>query len=222
MEIKDFSGIERTIKEIITSAKETTNKFSAMTAETLLFEGKFGNLGTKWDDCKQPYDLGEQIQQSMTMLVTCYAIGKWFSEKYQYPFKVSPAGKNGQDISDKQGQMTCEIFAAKKSTNNQKLWHDLNALAIKEGPSKKFVFCCSPDEIKILKGEKHSSQKFNFLFNKVKCSNVPENKFREITVEISGEDKSKKKSYEKQSISIIHVTPCIVHQWVRNLSLSGL
>ena len=93
MEIKDFSGIERTIKEIITSAKETINKFSAMTAETLLFEGKFGNLGTKWDDCKQPYDLGEQIQQSMTMLVTCYAIGKWFSEKYQYPFKVSPAGK---------------------------------------------------------------------------------------------------------------------------------
>ena len=68
MEIKDFSGIERTIKEIITSAKETTNKFSAMTAETLLFEGKFGNLGTKWDDCKQPYDLGEQIQQSMTIL----------------------------------------------------------------------------------------------------------------------------------------------------------
>jgi hypothetical protein len=90
------------------SAEKTRKKLQNMSTEDFLFNGKFGFLGTKWDNPAQDDDLGEQIQQSMTMLMTCYAID-WFyfnlvnfnntsSDGY---FTINDGDKNGVDLSFK-------------------------------------------------------------------------------------------------------------------------
>ena len=233
--VQNSDEIKNIVNGIVISAGKTVDEFKKnLTAESFLFEGKFNNLGFKWDGSGTQYDLGEQIQQGMTMLVTCYAI-KWFSENgYDYPFTVNPAGKCGQDISGngKEGPngkepMTCEIFAAKKSTNNQKLWHDLNAVAIKGGLSKElktFVFCCSADEIQIKEG-RHSSTKSQFDFTVDEVIKVDNPNCHIFQVKISDQSAKgkKEKKYENQLITVIHVTPCVLHQWVRkNIAPSDL
>ena len=75
--INNKSELRNLVCTILDSAEKTRKKLQSMSTEDFLFNGKFGFLGTKWDNPTQDDDLGEQIQQSMTMLMTCYAID-WF------------------------------------------------------------------------------------------------------------------------------------------------
>lgn len=106
--INNKSELKNLVCTILDSAEKTREKLQNMSTEDFLFNGKFGSLGTKWDNPAQDDDLGEQIQQSMTMLMTCYAID-WFyfnlvnfnntsSEGY---FTINDGDKNGVDLSFK-------------------------------------------------------------------------------------------------------------------------
>ena len=106
--INNKSELKNLVCTILDSAEKTRKKLQNMSTEDFLFNGKFGFLGTKWDNPAQDDDLGEQIQQSMTMLMTCYAID-WFyfnlvnfnntsSEGY---FTINDGDKNGVDLSFK-------------------------------------------------------------------------------------------------------------------------
>ena len=106
--INNKSELKNLVCTILDSADKTREKLQNMSTEDFLFNGKFGFLGTKWDNPTQDDDLGEQIQQSMTMLMTCYAID-WFyfnlvnfnntsSEGY---FTINDGDKNGVDLSFK-------------------------------------------------------------------------------------------------------------------------
>ena len=106
--INNKSELKNLVCTILDSAEKTRKKLQNMSTEDFLFNGKFGFLGTKWDTPAQDDDLGEQIQQSMTMLMTCYAID-WFyfnlvnfnntsSEGY---FTINDGDKNGVDLSFK-------------------------------------------------------------------------------------------------------------------------
>ena len=106
--INNKSELKNLVCTILDSADKTREKLQNMSTEDFLFNGKFGSLGTKWDNPAQDDDLREQIQQSMTMLMTCYAID-WFyfnlvnfnntsSEGY---FTINDGDKNGVDLSFK-------------------------------------------------------------------------------------------------------------------------
>ena len=106
--INNKSELKNLVCTILDSAEKTRKKLQNMSTEDFLFNGKFGFLGTKWDNPAQDDDLCEQIQQSMTMLMTCYAID-WFyfnlvnfnntsSEGY---FTINDGDKNGVDLSFK-------------------------------------------------------------------------------------------------------------------------
>ena len=106
--VSNQSELRNLVCTILDSADKTREKLQNMSTEDFLFNGKFGFLGTKWDNPAQDDDLGEQIQQSMTMLMTCYAID-WFyfnlvnfnntsSEGY---FTINDGDKNGVDLSFK-------------------------------------------------------------------------------------------------------------------------
>ena len=106
--INNKSELKNLVCTILDSADKTREKLQNMSTEDFLFNGKFGFLGTKWDNPAQDDDLCEQIHQSMTMLMTCYAIN-WFyfnlvnfnntsSEGY---FTINDGDKNGVDLSFK-------------------------------------------------------------------------------------------------------------------------
>ena len=106
--INNKSELKNLVCTILDSADKTREKLQNMSTEDFLFNGKFGFLGTKWDNPAQDDDLGEQIQQSMTMLMTCYAID-WFyfhlvnfnNTSREGSFAINDGDKNGVDLSFK-------------------------------------------------------------------------------------------------------------------------
>ena len=106
--IKSKTELRALVCTILDSADKTREKLQNMSAEDFLFNGKFGFLGTKWDSPGQDDDLGEQIQQSMTMLMTCYAIDWFYFDLVDFnnssrdgTFTINDGDKNGVDLSFK-------------------------------------------------------------------------------------------------------------------------
>ena len=106
--IKNETEVSALVRTILDSAEKTREKLQNMSAEDFLFKGKFGFLGTKWDSPDQDDDLGEQIQQSMTMLMTCYAIDWFYFDLVDFnntssdgTFTINDGDKNGVDLSFK-------------------------------------------------------------------------------------------------------------------------
>ena len=214
MGIRNRDELKEKINGILNSAKVTLDKLDKITADNFIFEGKFGQLGTKLTDSSTPEDLGEQIQQSMTVLMTCYAVD-WLTENtdFNYPFETSEAANNGADIY-KEKSVTCEVFAAKNPKNNKKIYHDLNAVAMK--PQKnKYVFYCSPADKKIIpkKNEHHSSKIYNFDFE---IKDIDQSNPELSVIKISSKD------YTAVTVTLIHITPCCLHQWINKIVPSGI
>ena len=157
--VSNQSELRNLVCTILDSAEKTRKKLQNMSAEEFLFNGKFGSLGTKWDNPAQDDDLGEQIQQSMTMLMTCYAMDSIrFAldiTKRDGTFTINDDDKNGVDLSFEWNsghlftlddyftderkpnqrkyilakKALCEIFTAKSPYNNNKIFHDLRVLS---------------------------------------------------------------------------------------------
>ena len=89
------------VKKILKSAETSLKKVQSIESGTdLLFLSKFTHLGTRWNN-NTPGDLSEQIQQSMTMLLSYYAIN-WFCDNLSLDntdFVINAADKKGPDIS---------------------------------------------------------------------------------------------------------------------------
>ena len=126
--VSNQSELRNLVCTILDSAEKTRKKLQKMSAEEFLFNGKFGSLGTKWDNPAQDDDLGEQIQQSMTMLMTCYAIDWFYSDLVDFnntssdgTFTINDGDKNGVDLSFK-GKS--DLFTLENHfTDKQKLDH---------------------------------------------------------------------------------------------------
>ena len=106
--IESKTELRALVRTILDSADKTREKLQNMSAEDFLFNGKFGFLGTKWDRPDQDDDLSEQIQQSMTMLMTCYAIDWFYFDLVDFnntscdgTFTINDGDKNGVDLSFK-------------------------------------------------------------------------------------------------------------------------
>ena len=215
MGIRNKDELKEKISGILNSAKATLDKLDKITADNFIFEGKFGQLGTKLTDSCMPEDLGEQIQQSMTVLMTCYAV-YWLNENtdFKYPFETSEAANNGADIY-KKDLVTCEVFAAKNPKNNQKIYHDLNAVAMTPQKGTKYVFYCSPDDKKFLpeKNERHTSKTYNFDFE---INDIDKSNPELPVIKISSKD------YTNATVTLIHITPCGLHQWINKIAPSGI
>ena len=219
MGIQNKDELKETIRGILNSAKATLDKLDKITADNFIFEGKFGQLGTKLTDSCMPEDLGEQIQQSMTVLMTCYAV-YWLNENtdFKYPFETSEAANNGADIYKKDSEkdsVICEVFAAKNPKNNQKIYHDLNAVAMNSPKATKYVFYCSPDNKKFLpeKNERHTSKTYNFDFE-INDSDKSTSELPVITIS--------SKDYTNATVTLIHITPCGLHQWINKIVPFGV
>ena len=217
MGIRNRNELKEKISGILNSAKVTLDKLDKITTDNFIFEGKFGQLGTNLTDSSTPEDLGEQIQQSMTVLMTCYAVD-WLNENtdFKYPFETSEAANNGADIYKKK-LVTCEVFAAKNPKNNQKIYHDLNAVAQKKQEPAKYVFYCSPSDKKFLpeKNERHTSKTYNFDFE---IKDIDPSNPELSVIKIS----SNNKDYTDVTVTLIHITPCCLHQWINKIVPSGV
>ena len=218
MSIRNEEELKEKIKKILKSAEATLEKLKRISADNFLFDGKFGKLGTKLSDNNLQEDLGEQVQQSMTILMTCYAVD-WLNRNTscQYPFETNEAEINGADIF-KEGKMTCEVFTSTDPKNNEKIYHDLNAVAIKSEEAK-YVFYCSPADKKFSPGKKkqHSSSTYHFDITDIRWDSESE-------IYVSGKyipTKKKKSqeeiSYKEKKVTLIHITPCELHQWVNKI-----
>jgi len=201
------------VHQVIQSAKQTLHKLKTMKSpEELLFQGKFSALGTKWDDYTQSDDLGEQIQQSMTMLTTYYAID-WFCGQLMQPekpvFTINPGDKNGPDISFvlENGYMWLgEVFAAKDPYNNDKLFHDLSVLAKRKKnndyPAKgilQFIAYCSPEPVSKTRLE---CQKEGIVITNIEDKYV----CTDVSYKLAGN--------AEYSARMIHVAPRELQLWV--------
>ena len=134
--VKNKTEVSALVRTILDSADKTREKLQNMSVEDFLFKGKFGFLGTKWDNPDQDDDLGEQIQQSMTMLMTCYAIDWFYFDLEDFnntssdgTFTINDGDKNGVDLSFK-GKS--ELFTLEDHfTDKRKLDHRKYMLAQK-------------------------------------------------------------------------------------------
>lgn len=115
--IKSKTELRALVRTILDSADKTREKLQNMSAEDFLFNGKFGFLGTKWDSPDQNDDPGEQIRQSMTMLMTCYAMDWFYFDLVKFnntssdgTFTINDGDKDGVDLSFevKRGLFTLE------------------------------------------------------------------------------------------------------------------
>ena len=169
------SKIPQKVKDILESADKSLSKIQKIkSGKDLLFEDKFGTLGTRWNNPESEGDLGEQIQQSMTMLVSYFAIDLLCNElelDEKTKIEINAADQNGPDISfEYQNKYVfVEVFATKNPYNNNKLFHDLKVLADRgnntgncEESTLYIVFCseqplldsrtkCKKEDIEILK-----------------------------------------------------------------------
>ena len=206
-------AIPEKVKQIMDSAQKTLARLKELKLpKDLLFQGKFSMLGTKWNDADSSDDLGEQIQQSMTMLTTYYAID-YFSDKFKkYEFTICAGDKNGPDIlfEDKSGNVVlCEIFATNDPYNNEKIFHDLKILAERSQKYKNknvylYIVFCSPIPLrKTKKSCKAEGIKINRFDDQ--CTN---DQCTDISYEFAGE-----KGF---SVRVIHVTPRELQQWAEN------
>ena len=127
--VNNQAELRNLVCTILDSAEKTRKKLQNMSAEEFLFNGKFGFLGTKWDNPAQDDDLGEQIQQSMTMLMTCYAMD-WIRfaldiTKRDGIFTINDGDKNGVDLSFEwnNGRLFTleDYFTDERKTNQRKL-----------------------------------------------------------------------------------------------------
>ena len=126
--INNKAELRNLVCTILDSADKTREKLQNMSTEDFLFNGKFGFLGTKWDNPAIDDDLGEQIQQSMTMLMTCYAIDWFYFDLVDFnntssdgTFTINDGDKNGVDLSFK-GKS--DLFTLEDHfTDKQKLDH---------------------------------------------------------------------------------------------------
>ena len=203
---KTTLSLEDWVKRIVANGERTLKKLSGLTSGAdLLFEGKFGDLGTRWD-AEKDGDLGEQIQQSMTMLTTFYAMKEYFKipEKELNSWLLSAGDKNGPDLYNNEQGIICEVFAAKTPTQNEKLYKDLNALAKKSGDiNDRYVFCCSPKDIP-------TREKFDLkIIKNLTIKRKWFNSFKTYTA-AWGEN-------NEYSATIVHITPRTLCRWVREI-----
>lgn len=203
--------IPEKVRQIFIAAARTLATLRTIRKEDdLLFRFKFSKLGTKWDDPEQPNDFGEQIQQSMTMLTTYYAIdwfcGQLISENKPV-FTINGGDRNGSDISfeNERGVMIlCEVFAANDPYGNNKFFHDLNILARRKQKyenkkSFQHIVFCSPIP---LNETRRSCKKEKIVITDFRDRYVCTG----ISYEFAGE-----KGF---SARVIHVTPRELQQWV--------
>ena len=206
MGIQNKDELKEKIRGILNSAKATLDKLDKITADNFIFEGKFGQLGTKLTDSCMPEDLGEQIQQSMTVLMTCYAV-YWLNENtnFKYPFETSEAANNGADIY-KKDSVTCEVFAAKNPWNNKKLYHDLNAIAKKGEEKEKYIFYCSDKSIEATPQNKPRQCAKENVFG---LTIIEDSKTQVFTAQW----KNKENSDADIKATIVYITPKQLRTW---------
>ena len=191
MTINSKDELKNLVDPILTSVKRTLEKLQEMSSEDFLFKGKFGSLGTKWDNPKQDDDLGEQIQQSMTMLVTAFAVDRLLQDGWSA--EINGGAATGADILFKHNNETvaaCEIFAATDPGNNGKFVKDLALVTKRECKTEqRYVIFASP------KLFSHRSKKYKVLSH--------ENEV--YTVE-----------YNKCKITVIYITAKKLENWVKD------
>ena len=204
--------IPEKVRQIFMAAARTLATLRTIRKEDdVLFRFKFSKLGTKWDNPEQPDDLGEQIQQSMTMLTTYYAID-WFCEQLisenKPVFAINGGDRNGPDISfeNEHGiMMLCEVFAANDPYGNNKIFHDLKVIAKRkqacENREKIFshIVFCSPIP---LNEARRTCKKEEIVITDFRDRYV----CTDISYEFAGE-----KGF---SARVIHVTPRELQHWV--------
>ena len=207
--------IPEKVRQIFIAASRTLATLRTIRKEDdLLFRFKFSSMGTKWDDPEQPDDFGEQIQQSMTMLTTYYAVD-WFCRQLipenKPVFTINGGDKNGPDISFENSHgimMLCEVFAANDPYGNNKIFHDLKVIAKRKQEcenGKKIlphIAFCSPIP---LNGARRACKKEGIVITDFRDRYV----CTDISYEFAGTP--------GHSARVIHVTPRELQQWVEKM-----
>lgn len=130
---EDLFQLKLQVKE---SMKLATDEIRKIKDSVSLFkEMKFGGCGyTPLGPDHQ--NIMEQINQSFTILMSCYAAEKHFPEATGFKFAFAAAGGRDMIVYGQAGEVVAEveIFTAVRAGNNRKLRRDVNRLHEAEIP----------------------------------------------------------------------------------------
>lgn len=141
-------------KRVIENAEKAKNKlcenctgidfFSRFKFEKFGFEPKTGTEG----------NLLEQINQTFTILMSCYAAEHLAKELGAVSFDFAFGEQKGRDLvaCDRSGEIIAEaeIFTAIDPGNNRKLQKDIMRMSNPENGRKHYVFFSSPKDYEVL------------------------------------------------------------------------
>jgi hypothetical protein len=137
------------LRSVVASVKDAATRLQAnllTSSETpldLIGRLKFEQSGFNPapEKCCEPYNLIEQVNQSMTYLVTVLAV-HWLKSKHPTLVWMGNLGpQGGSDIESDCGTVACEVFAAVDKNNNKKLSRDIVKVRKNEKATQRYVFC---------------------------------------------------------------------------------
>jgi len=143
--------LKREVKKNMASAMAEIQKIQDPV--TLFREMKFGRLGFA-PRGSYPENIVEQLNQSFTILVSCYAAEKYFPEAAGFEFAFASAGGRDMIACDKNGEVIAEaeIFTAVEANNNRKLRRDVDRMREAEvSPGVRRMICYSARHEYVLK-----------------------------------------------------------------------
>jgi hypothetical protein len=135
-------------KAVVRSAEKTLLKLLALhdpsDALRTLWEMKFRPVGCDPFNSDSPLNVIEQINQTFTYLASARAVKILFEIHPDLaPFELNLGTVRGSDIeSSAPGKLACEVFAAVRTSNNQKLNKDLAKVGATEAQHKYVFFMC--------------------------------------------------------------------------------
>ena len=143
--------LKREVKKNMASAMAEIQKIQDPV--TLFLEMKFGDFGFA-PRGSYPENIVEQLNQSFTILMSCYAAEKYFPEAADFEFAFASAGGRDMIAYDRNGEVIAEaeIFTAVEANNNQKLRRDVDRMREEEvSPGVRRMICYSARHEYVLK-----------------------------------------------------------------------
>jgi hypothetical protein len=145
--IEDADARISTLEETSRKMLEKLAKLSQTNGLSSIRHMKFDKIGCDPLDETKPLNLIEQINQTLTYLVSFKAVKQLLgSHPDSAPFTLNLGTSSGSDIEGEGKRLVAEVFAAVKPSNNGKLKKDIKKV-LKEGESAKYkyVFFMSPE-----------------------------------------------------------------------------
>lgn len=127
----DHEKIKRLKEKIKDAMKNTQDEINKICDPVELFERlKFGKLGFAPVLKTKRENVLEQINQSFTNLMYCYAAEKYFPEAANFSFALANSRGRDMIVFDQKNNVIAEveIFTAVSAHNNRKLLRDINRL----------------------------------------------------------------------------------------------